>query len=61
MYITEDEIQEWHEIVLKQRNQFRRILRDIVCGVPIIAGMASDYRPLTVQEIEKLAKEALEK
>jgi hypothetical protein len=60
MRLTDDEIQEWHEHVLKQRDKYRNLLEDICTGVPIIRGMASEYRSLTMEEIKKRAKELLQ-
>lgn len=57
--LNDDEIQEWYEIVLKQRNHYRCILQDIVCGVPT-SGMASPYRQLKLDEIKAIARKALE-
>ena len=59
MRLSDDEIQEWHEYVLKQRNRYRRVLEDILNGVPSIIGMASDYRKLTIEEIKSRAREVL--
>lgn len=50
------EIQEWHEIVLRQRNRYRNILQDILTGVPSNVGMASAYRKQTLKEIEEIVK-----
>lgn len=60
MKLTDNEIQEWHEHVLKQRDRYRRFIQDICTGVPTIYGMASEYRALKLDEIRKLAKELLE-
>lgn len=60
MRLHDDEIQEWHEYVVRQRNRYRRLLEQICSGVPLIYGMASDYRPLKLEEIKKLARELLE-
>ncbi len=60
MRFPDDEFEEWHEHVYKQRNKFKSLLQNIVTGVPKFGGMASPYRELTLVEIKKLAKEALE-
>lgn len=60
MRLHDDEIQEWHEHIWRQRNRYRRLLENICTGVPIIYGMASDYRQLKLDEIRKMAKELLE-
>jgi hypothetical protein len=61
MRFTDDEFEEWHAHVLKQRNRYRSILENIVIGVPIISGMASEYRKLKMEEIVKIAREELAK
>jgi hypothetical protein len=58
---TDEEFEEWHEYLWNQRNRFKRILEMIVTGVPTIPGMASDYRKLKMEEIVKMAQEALRK
>lgn len=60
MRLHDDEIQEWHEQLWRQRNRYRRLLEDICSGVPIVYGMASEYRPLKLDEIRKRSKELLE-
>ena len=57
---TDDEFQEWHEHIWKQRNCYKHVLENIVTGVPTISGMASGYRKLTLVEIVKMAQEALD-
>ena len=59
MRITDDEIQEWHEHVLRQRNRYRGLLEDILTGVPECRGMASPYKKLTLEEIKERAKALL--
>lgn len=58
--LSDYEIQEWHEHVLRQRDRYASLLQDICCGVPKIRGMASEYRPLTLVEIKEAAHKLLE-
>ena len=60
MRLSDDEIQEWHEIVVRQRYRYKILLMDIVTGVPSCAGMASPYKQLTLAEIKERAKKLLE-
>lgn len=59
MILRDDEIQEWHEILLRQRNRYRFLLEQICAGVPT-SGMATPYRMLKLEEIRKMAKDLLE-
>ena len=59
MRLRDDEVQEWHDHLYEQRNAYRKLLFDIVSGIPTIPGMASTYRPLTLKEIQKRAKDLL--
>jgi hypothetical protein len=59
MAFNDDEFKEWHEIVLKQRNAYKNLLRDIIIGVPTIPGMACTYRDFTLKEIKKAAEDLL--
>lgn len=59
MRLTDYEIQEWHEYVLRQRDRYKRVLEDIAIGVPTVRGMASSYRRLTLKEIEQIARDTL--
>ena len=60
MRLHDDEIEEWHRIVYEQRNSYRRLLEDICTGIPKIYGMASEYRKMTLKEIEDRVKKLLE-
>jgi hypothetical protein len=59
MRLSDDEIQEWHEIIYNQRRQMKWFLESICTGVPTTAGMASKYRELTLKEIKDRAKQLL--
>jgi hypothetical protein len=60
MRLTEDECEEYFRIVKKQRDMYKNLLANICIGVPTILGMASEYRQLTLKEIQKLARELLD-
>lgn len=59
MRLHEDEIEEWHRLIYKQRQRYRWFLESILNGVPKIRGMASEYRDLTLKEIKRQVKELL--
>jgi hypothetical protein len=59
MKLNDAEIEEWHQIVYRQREKYRRFIQSILCGVPTIYGMASGYRQYTLKEIKKGAEELL--
>jgi len=60
MYISEEEFKEYHDLIKRQRDSYRNLLEDICSGVPKIAGMASEYRPLTLVEIKDRARKLVE-
>lgn len=60
MNIDEREFEEWHEHLYRERNKYKNLLEDILTGVPTVRGMASPYRPMTLEEIRKRVEALLD-
>lgn len=59
MRITDEEIEKWHQHVWFRSEAYKRVLKDILVGVPTINGMASPYRQLKRKEIVERIREVL--